>query len=136
MSDSSIYDAFALKVDTFAAQFSPPLPVSYPGVGFDPPASGSWLEVQWFPNKPENYGLANDGPTLLQGFAQLSVCQRPGGGIVSGLELVDLVIEAFPKGTVLHGGIKIYERPGVSQVIQDPARLAYPVTMRWRGFDG
>jgi hypothetical protein len=136
MSDADIYDAFAIKVGTFAAQFSPAMPASYPGIGFDPPSAGMWLECQWFPNETQNYGIGNEGPSLLQGFGQLSVCYRPGGGIVPGLAVADLIIAAFGKGTVLYEGIKVYRKPWTSSVIQDPERVMHPVTIPWRGFDG
>lgn len=135
MSDDAIYDAFAGLVGTFAGQFSPALKVSYPGVGFAPPTAGAWLEVQWFPNQTQNYGLDDDGPSLLQGFGQVSVCYRPGGGIVSGLALARLVTAAFGKGTTF-GGVRVYRKPWVSSVIQDPERIAHPVTIMWHGFDG
>lgn len=135
MSDDAIYDDFAGKVGAFAAQFSPPLPVAYPGVNFDPPSSGAWLEVQWFPNETQNYGTADNAPSLLQGFGQVSVCYRPGGGIVSGLALATLIIAAFGKGAVLQN-VRVYRKPWVSNVISDPERISHPITIPWRGFDG
>src|SRR5690606_33214398 len=53
MSDEAIYDACAVRLGQFAAQFSPALPVAYPNVGapgggpFVPPSAGRWLELIW-----------------------------------------------------------------------------------------
>lgn len=129
---AAAYDDFAIKVGAFAAGLG--LPVSYPAVGFTPPASGAWLEARWFPNATQNYGKSNDGPSLRQGFAQLGVCYRPGGGLGSGLELAGQIITAFGKGTAF-AGASVYREPFVSSVIEDPERVMLPVTIYWRGFD-
>lgn len=78
MSDTEIYDAFAGPAASLASASR--LPCSHPGLGFQPRASGAWLELQWFPEETQNYGLADGGPSLMQGFGQLSACYRPGQG--------------------------------------------------------
>lgn len=135
MSNSPVYDDFAEKVSTFAAGLSPPLGVAFPGVGFTPASEGAWLEVRWFPNETQNYGLADDAPSLSQGFGQVSVCYRPGDGIVDGLALADAVIAAFPKGTILED-VRVYRKPWVSTVIEQPQLVMHPITIPWRGFNG
>ena len=110
------------------------VPVAYHAVGFEPPSAGLWLELQWFPNGAQNYGMADTGPTLLQGFAQLSACDRPGRGLAPASTLADAVVEAFAKGTTF-AGMRVYRKPAISSVIEDPARLMLPVTVMWRGFD-
>jgi len=132
MSTDAIYDAFATLAATFAAAEG--VPCSYPGVSFDPPASGTWLELQWYPNETQNYGTADDGPSLLQGFAQLSACDRPGGGLKPAGQLADRIVAAFGKGTTF-AGVRVYRKPWVNSVIPDPERLMLPVTIPWRGFD-
>lgn len=131
MSNTAIYDAFAGHVGEFAAAIG--LPCSYPGLGFTPPANGPWLELQWFPNQTQNYGMGYDGPSLLQGFGQLSACYRPGGGIIVGTKITDQIIVAFAKGTAF-AGVRVYRKPWTSSIIQDPERIMHPVTIPWRGF--
>ncbi|OEZ02318.1 MULTISPECIES: phage tail terminator-like protein [Stenotrophomonas] len=133
MTDTEIYEAFAALVTQFAAEQD--LPCSYPGLTFTPPTGkdARWLELQWFQNRTQNYGLDNDGPSLLQGFGQLSACYRPGKGIVVGTAITDQVIAAFRKGTTF-AGMSVYEKPSTSSIIQDPERILHPVTIRWRGF--
>lgn len=131
MSEAEFYDEFATLLTTFAAARS--LPVSFPGVHFNSPDEGTWLEATWIPNRPLNYGMSDDGPTLLQGFAQVSVCYRPGTGIVDGQQLAGEVVAAFGKG-VRFGDARVYERPAISSAIEDPERIAVPVTILWRVF--
>jgi len=133
MTDTEIYDAFATLVTRFATVAS--LPCSYPGLGFTPPtgADARWLELQWFPNQTQNYGMADDGASLMQGFAQLSACYRPGQGIMVGTAITDQIIAAFAKGTTF-AGMRVERKPWTSSIIQDPERHMHPVTIRWRGF--
>ncbi|WP_115560017.1 phage tail terminator-like protein [Xanthomonas arboricola] len=131
MSDTAIYDAFAALVGTFAAAQG--LLCSYPGISFTPPTAGAWLELQWFPNQTQNYGMADDGPSLLQGFGQLAACYRPGNGIMVGMRITDGIIAAFDKGTDF-AGVRVYRKPWTSTIIQDPERHMHPVTIMWRGF--
>ncbi len=133
MNDTVIYDAFATLVGQFAAAEA--LPCSYPGKGFTPPtgAGARWLELQWFPNQTENYGMADEGPFLMQGFGQLSACYRPGQGIMVGTRITDAIIAAFAKGTTF-AGMRVERKPWTSAIIQDPQRAMHPVTIRWRGF--
>lgn len=134
MSDSAIFDAFAELLAAFAAGQSPALTVAYPGIGFTPPTAGEWLELVWIPNETQNYGIADDGPSLLQGLAQVNVCYRPGHGIVRGLALCDAVVIAFAKGTEF-AEMRVYRKPWVASVIEDPERVMHPITIPWRGFD-
>lgn len=133
MNDTAIYDAFTQLVTQFAAGAD--LVCSYPGIPFAPPTrkGARWLELQWFPNRTQNYGLADDGPSLMQGFGQLAACYRPGSGIMAGTAITDQIIAAFAKGTKF-AGMAVYERPSTSAIIQDPERIMHPVTIRWRGF--
>jgi len=133
VTDTEIYDAFAGLVVSFAA--SQGLLCSYPGLGFDPPSGDDarWLELQWFPNQTQNYGMADDGPSLMQGFAQLSACYRPGRGIMVGTAITDQIIAAFAKGTTF-AGMRVERKPWTSSIIPDPQRIMHPVTIRWRGF--
>lgn len=131
MSTGPVYDAFAQLVAAFAAGEG--LPCSYPGVDFVPPTAGLWLELQWFPNDTQNYGTSDDGPALLQGFAQLSACDRPGRGLAPGAALADRIIAAFGKGTTF-ARVRVYRMPWVNSVIPDPERIMQPVTIPYRGF--
>lgn len=130
MIESDIWDAFSQQVTTFAAGASPPVPVIHQGVHGEPPAEGAWLETRFFPNRTENYGLSDSGPSAHRGFCQVTACERPGRGILSGLELANAVVSAFPKGTLL-GSARVNVKPWISSVIVMGDRIIHPVTVRY-----
>jgi hypothetical protein len=128
-----VYNLFAERVALFAAEYSPALPVSYPGVPFTPPAAGIWLELRWFPNASLTRGISDASPAVtLVGIGQVSVCDRPGAGLAGGLSTADAVVAWFAKGTTL-GVARVEVQPWVSAVLSEPDRTVYPVTVRWRG---
>lgn len=132
MSTTTAYDAFCALAGAFAQAQG--LPVAFPGIGFRPPAQGLWLEAAWIPNATQNYGMADDGPSLHRGLAQISVCGRPGAGIMPLTLVADAAIAAFGKGTTF-GGMRVYRKPYQSAPIEQPERLMVPVTVMWQGFD-
>ena len=132
MTDTEIYRACAALVESFAAAQG--LRCAFPDVAFDPGQDVAWLNFQWFPNETQNYGMDDDGPSLLQGFAQLSLCRRPGAGIPVASAVTDQIIAAFGKGTTF-AGARVYRKPWVNNIIKDPERTMHPVTIMWRGFD-
>lgn len=130
---AAVYDAFAAQLANFASSLSPPVPVLYPGVNAVPPDDGTWLEASYFPNETVNYGTPDNGPFLYQGILQVSVCERPGSGIVDGLSIADAVVAAFKKGTVI-GPASIQREPWVSNVLIEDDRLMFPVSIPYRAF--
>jgi len=135
MTQFAVYDEFAERLADFAAEFSPPLPVAYPNVPFTPPAAGIWLELRWFPNETNTYGMADDNLCVtLAGFGQVSVCDRPGAGLAAAGDVADAVVDWFAKGTSL-GVARVERQPWVSSVVQGDDRVMLPVTVRWRGLN-
>lgn len=128
----SAYDAFATQLAAFAAAEG--VPVSFKGVNFTPPTSGPWLETSWIPNVPLNYGIGDDGPTQERGLAVVNVCGRPGVGINPTLALAERVRAAMGKGTRF-GGVRVYAKPAVNVLPDEPNRLVTTVTAQWSGFD-
>lgn len=131
MIDAEIYDAFAAAVSTFAGSLSSPLPVAFPDVQFTPPDEGPWLEVKWFPNETQNYGIGNEGPSVHRGFGQVAVVTRKGTGLVDLLVVAGGVLAAFTKGTLL-GPARVYRKGWVSSVVQDTDRTLLPITIPYR----
>lgn len=131
MSLTAIYEAFAERLTLFAGEYSPALPVAYPGIAFTPPDGGVWLQLRWFPNETSNYGVQNDGGSTLQGFGQVTVCSRP-QSIVAALEVADSCVAYYAKGTTL-ASAKVERPPWASSVLEEPDRIMVPVTVRWRG---
>lgn len=126
-----IYDAFALKVAAFASGLSPALEVSYTGLQFDPPDAGDWLELDTFWNDSANYGWADDGPTVEQGFFRLTACTRSTTGLNGVQGIAEDILAEFAKGTTF-GGARVERAPTIGGPIQHDDRLEVPVTIRWR----
>lgn len=126
----AIYNAMATAVAGFAQQHaSPELRVAYPGLHFDPPDSGIWLELRWFQNGSDEYGIANDGPSVPRGFFRLIVCQRP-GAINEAVGLAEAIISNWSKGTYI-GPARIDETPSLGGPVEEPNRVSHPVTIRY-----
>lgn len=128
----AIYDAFAPKVTAFANGYSPALPVAYPGLTFETPSEGAWLEIVSVRNGGEEYGMGNYGPADVMGFYRVNVCTRPGQGINTGAAIAEALADAIRKGTEI-GPARIYQMPRISGPIQDDNRVMQPVTFRYRG---
>lgn len=136
MSDvtQQIYQAMIDRLNTFIATLSPVPTVKYPGVEFDPPATGRWLEVAFFPNRGEDYALAEtDEPRDYRGFLQVTVAERRGGGIPGGLALAGQIETEFARGTSISPA-RVSEAPYLSAVIELTDRNLYPLTIRYHAY--
>lgn len=132
--DTDIFQAFFDAVTTEAAAADPVLAVAYPGVTFDPPDNAVWLELRLFPNETQQYGLAVDGPKAHRGFVQVSVCKRPGTGVLDLTSLAGVIVDTWlPMGTVL-GLARVYRAPWLSAVVEDNQRGVHfvPVTVPYQ----
>lgn len=127
-----VYDAFAPLVTTFAANQSPELPVGYPGLTFEPPSEGLWLELSADANGGEDYGIADGGPADVMGFFRVRVCNRPGQGINAAAVIAEALIDEIPKGTAI-GPARIYQVPRLNGPITDDNKIMHLVTFRYRG---
>lgn len=84
-----------------------------------------------FPNEPRN--LTIDGDLAEQiGFFQVTVCFRPGTGIVQPMMTAEAVIATFPKGTDL-GPVKVRMRPWLAPTVTASSYLFIPVTIPYLG---
>lgn len=126
---ADIYDVFATQAGAFAAAQG--LTISYPGIHFTPPDTGSWLELIPFWNDGIDYGVATSGPTVEQGFFRLMVCCRSGAGLTAPQQLAEAVIAAFPKGSTF-GPASTDGMPSMGGPFQHDDRVVIPVTIRWR----
>lgn len=103
--------------------------IAWPGVDFEPPATGYWLEPVVIRGDGIDIGLPYDSTFSPNGTLRVGVCCRPGNGIV-GLSLVAAqVIAALPKGTRFSDGSFIRSNPRAQTVIIDGDRIIMPVSM-------
>lgn len=126
--DTEIIKAFFAEVH----EFDSCIPVAYSGVDFTPPDTGLWLEVQPFPNEPDNISWDADGQQVYLGFMRVAIYFRSGAGIITASEFADKVIAHFHKGKDL-GPVKVERRPFTGPVIADNDYLFISVTIPYRG---
>jgi len=115
---------------------SPPLPICLPEPDetFEPPESGQYLEVQFFPNRPAWEGLTADDGRLDQGLLQVTVVWPKNHGLIAPGLIADLVREHFPMALALqHGGarVKITGQAWAAAPLIEPHEVRIPVTIPW-----
>ena len=129
MSDPAlIASALLARVATLSVD-SPALPIAYPDVPFTPPASGKYLEVSIFYNRPAWEGLA--AGRMDQGLLQVTVVWPKGQGIPGPMRHAGEVIDHFPKGLALTNGVKISRQPYAASPLLDDSDTRIPVTISW-----
>lgn len=115
---------------------SPTLGIAYPETAFTPPASGKYLKVDYFSNKPAWEGLASG--SLAQGLLQITVIWPRGVGTIQPAQIAQTVIAHFPKALSLFSGtslVKITQEPYASSPLTDDISVRIPVTISWTGSD-
>ena len=127
MTIKDITDAFLTALATAAGT----LPVKWPGLAFDPPASGKWLEVSGISIDPEEYATGEG--TVERGIFRVLVCSHKPASVVGLLQTAETVAAAFAKGTTF-GCARIDQTPGVGQMVESPdaGKVLVPVSIRWR----
>lgn len=130
MTTTEILTAFFERLDTLA--YSPQPPIAWPGIKFEPPASGEWLEARVFPNEPTNLGWENAAAVESRGFCQVLVVYRPERGEIGASELADAVVQHFYKGTDL-GPVKVRKMPTRGPSVEDGDKCFIPITIPYLG---
>lgn len=124
--DRNIWDAIKATLDSYSTS----LPIAKPGKTFDPPASGLWLRVMWFPNEPENITWAEDEEFV--GAVRIGVEGYNGGGITALVDEAESIAALFPKSLAL-GPVRVRQRPYISPPISEGDKIMVPVTIPYRG---
>lgn len=122
--------------------FSPSIPVSYPGVGFDPEGKSVYLEATHLVNRPETASAGTQGYNRHIGIFQIAVVTAKGAGIISASEIASTIAQKYSRGTVitdppspaisppLH--VRIYEAPHVGSTFpNEQGWMVTPVSIRW-----
>jgi hypothetical protein len=108
-------------------------PVGYLGYNFEPPASGPWLEVEFFPGEGIDRGLRYEDGVLPQGIFQVGVFVRPGAGVDELHALADQIRVVYAKGTAIVGSVRVTRTPYDMQIEVDSDRLMVVVTVEYSG---
>lgn len=134
MIESSIYSVFCAALTTLASGLDSEPPVAFPNVHFVPPDSGCWLELRFFPNEVENYGIADDGGEWHKGYFQVGVCYRQAIGLVTPMQIAGEIVSGFTKGTMI-GAARVTQEPSALPALQLDEHSVIPVVIRYRVFD-
>lgn len=129
--NTALLEAFIDRLKTLG--LSPALPIAWPGIKFEPPATGMWLEMMYIPIEPENYSWDADGCVNARGLFQVSVFYRPGVGQIKPSAIADLIINHFHKGFFFIGNVGVNKKPWQSASVTDSDRLFIPVSIPFAG---
>lgn len=129
MADPDVIAAALLARCATLAVGSPALPIAYPDVTFTPPASGKYLAVSLFFNRPAWEGLKSG--RLDQGILQVAVVWPKNQGVVKPMQAAKAVMAHFPKALELAGGVKISAQPYAVSPLLDDSETRIPITIPW-----
>jgi|SRR5690625_1748416 len=108
-------------------------PIAWPGVDFDPPATGIWLEVVYQPNQGIDNGLSASDAVVPQGLMTVMVMDRPGRGVFAAQAVAEQVMAVYPKNHKLVGLVRIQRTPYVFELPQKDDRLGWAVSVDYSG---
>lgn len=128
--DVDLVSAFFERIGTLPAPAGD-LPVLWPGLTTQRPASGMWLEPRAFPGDTENPFYGATSAKVYNGFYQIGVGFRPGLGVIAPRTVSAQIVAHFPVGLEF-GGIKISNPPSPGSLISDGEANIIPVTIRYR----
>lgn len=128
---AQIADALLARASTLAVG-SPALPILFPEIHADQPASNKYIEVRVIPNRPAWEGITSGVQD--QGLLQINVVWPKGQGVIAPLEAAQQVMSHFPKGLALVSGatkVRITAEPYASQPLAEEDQVMVPVTISW-----
>jgi len=102
-----------------------------------PTDAATWLDVVHIPN-----GEALPGWNDLkanQGLLNLGVYVSPDVGATTAAPIISALAAAFAQATVLHGTttkVEIYAPPRIGRVFEDGQKAVFPLSVRYRAFEG
>jgi hypothetical protein len=128
-SNDEIYTALITLLNDAALGYS----VAYLGYNFDPPSSGPWLEVEFFPGEGIDRGLRNQDGVLPQGIFQVAAVIRPGAGVAGLNATADQIRVVYAKGTAIAGSVRVTRTPYDMQIEMDDDRIMVVVTIEYSG---
>ncbi|MGA0604859.1 phage tail terminator-like protein [Phenylobacterium sp. VNQ135] len=114
---------------------SPPLPIAYPDVSFDPATDapqGKYLEAGYFRNAPAWEGLSEG--VLDQGLLVVSVVWPKGQGVIAMNAAAQAVADHFPKGLTLKSGstaVKINREPVIASPLTEGDKTIVAISIPW-----
>lgn len=130
----TIQEALFAQVATLS--LSPALPVAWPNVSFDPPASG-YLRVRHLPNRNRRLFMGSDEPHQREGILQIEVRMPLNQGPSSATTLAGKIAEHFLCDLKMwRGGIlvEVVNAPDVLPAVAEDAFWFVPVSIEYQSF--
>ena len=129
--NTAIQTAIFEAVKTYAAMND--IPVSFPGVGFEPPPSGQWLELIFLPNDDLGNPINPGGNYAPQGLFRINCCDRQNTGALKLSALADDVVASFPMGRVLVDNVRVSGKPQQTELGVGDGVMRVAVTVAYIG---
>lgn len=104
--------------------------VAYPGVQFDAPNTGIWLEAVLLPNGSEPVMWSGAKADEYRGLMRVLVHFQPGDGVIPALDAAEAVVTHFEKGLTV-GPAFVSSTPGIAPPVLDGAMAFVPVTIEY-----
>lgn len=132
--ESSLEAALFARVAALA--LSPALPVAWPNVSFNPPATG-YMRVTHLPNANRRLFLGSNDPHQRLGLLQLSVFAPKNGGASTATEIAGKVAAHFPADLPMRRDgitVKVAKAPDVAPAFAEDTHWHVPVTIAYQAF--
>ena len=129
--NTQIQEAIFQQAGAYAANAG--LPISYPGVNFDQPNTGLWLELEFLPNDYAGSQINPSGATLPRGIFRINACESKKTGIMAATTQAESVKAAFPIRHPLVDQVAVSKVPVLGMPITDAGVIRIPVTIEYHG---
>ena len=129
--NTQIQEAIFQQAGAYAANAG--VPISYPGVNFDQPDSGLWLELVFLPNDYAGSQINTAGATLARGIFRINACDSRKIGINEATANAEAVKTAFPIRTNIIDQVSVSKVPVLGMPMIDDGVIRIPVTIEYHG---
>jgi hypothetical protein len=118
-------------------EFSPGMPIAYPGIEFEPESGQAYLEAVFLPNATVTRTVNTGGSNQYQGMLQVSVMHPVGKGALAAMDIAGRVISHFARGTAIYGetiAVRVIRQPFSAPPMTEPDWLRIPITIPYLCF--
>lgn len=122
MSEAAIWSAWLGALGALG------VPVSYPGVIFEPPSAGVWIEARLFGVPADQPWLDDASGRVVRALLQAGVCARPGAGVGQMSSTVDAVLAMFGRGVTI-GPSRVVRPPWAGGIVDRGESVLCPVSV-------
>jgi hypothetical protein len=132
MSDALLRAAFESRIKAWAAAQTPPLPIAYQNVPFDPPP-GRYAACYLLPSATQSDTLNGEHRRRI-GVFQVSLCMPIGAGSGEATQLAASLDAMIAPPYIEHGALRVFILAPMSQApaIQSTDRYIVPISCTYR----